>query len=85
MVTQQKTPVRRFLTQRPESIGDFVVVWVSISLTPLVAWPIVGWITGSMSEGFIRVVPLLIAAPIGSVVVLSIIYRQRRRARADRQ
>ena len=78
-MSEQKNLVQRFFTERPKTRSDFVFVWLSICLTPIVAWPIVGWIAGSMSEGFARILPILIIAPIGSGIVLLMTYSRRKR------
>lgn len=75
----QKNLIQRHFTQRPESRSDFILVWVTICLAPFVAWPVIGWIVGSMSEGFARVVPSIIIVPIVSAVVLAFFYRRRQR------
>jgi len=48
-----------------------------------VAWPIIGMLTGSMSEGFQRVLPTMIGAPIGSGIALAAICALRSTSKRD--
>ncbi|MCM1012957.1 hypothetical protein [Brevibacterium sp. XM4083] len=83
MSSPEKGALRRFFTARPERPIDFVLTWIGICLVPVVAWPIIGMLTGSMSEGFQRVLPTLIGAPIGSGIALAGIWALRSAKKRD--
>lgn len=79
MASSEKGVFRRYFTERPERPIDFLVTWIGICLVPLVLWPVFGFFLGSMSEGFARVFPTLITAPIGAGVVLAGVYFYRKK------
>ncbi|GAA1820127.1 MULTISPECIES: hypothetical protein [Brevibacterium] len=83
MSSSETGALRRFFTARPERPIDFVLTWIGICLVPVVAWPIIGMLTGSMSEGFQRVLPTMIGAPIGSGIALAAICALRSTSKRD--
>ena len=83
MASSEKGVFRRYFTERPEHPIDFLVTWIGICLVPIVLWPVFGLFLGSMSEGFVRVFPTLITAPIGSGVVLAGFYFYRKKKREE--
>ena len=83
MSSSETGALRRFFTKRPERPVDFVLTWIGICLVPVVAWPIIGMLTGSMSEGFQRVLPTMIGVPIGSGIALTAICALRSTSKRD--
>ncbi|MDH5147176.1 hypothetical protein BC102111_02235 [Brevibacterium casei CIP 102111] len=74
MPSSEKSAIRRFFTERPQTRTDFVLTWVGISAVPIVMWPILGFLTGEMSEALTRILPSLIVVPIVSGLVLTYVY-----------
>lgn len=71
MPSSEKSAIRRFFTERPQTRTDFILVWISMSAVPIVMWPILGFLTGDMGGALTRILPSLIVVPIASGLVLT--------------
>ncbi|MCT1548921.1 hypothetical protein [Brevibacterium casei] len=73
-MSTEKSAIRRFFTERPQTRTDFVLTWVGISAVPIMMWPILGFLTGEMGGASTRILPSLIVVPIVSGLVLTYVY-----------